>query len=39
MGGREWIMMREESFPALIKQPRCIKVSLHIAGGWNRMVF
>lgn len=34
-----WIMMRRESFPALIKQPGCIKVSLHMARGWNGIVF
>lgn len=34
-----WIMMRWESFLALIKQPQCIKVSLPMAGGWNRIVF
>lgn len=38
----KWIMMRQESFPALIKQPErqgFIKGSLHIAESWNGMVF
>lgn len=33
------IVMREESFPALIRQPQQIEVPLHTAGGWNGMVF